>query len=543
VLGDAAPIAGQPGMFRYTVTRNVQGTGAKAYTAGDAVVSYAGNAVGEGFIELTSTNTVQNHLGPTITVYARSAITNWNDVKPVTTMGNLRSFVGAAADIYGFALGNDISLTPAAGFSGMVADTAGLRMYNISAEVYLAAEKILQINPTGGINIYATPGSSRYDYSRAYSFSDATTQYAGLFSSYSASVKYLELRNYSNTTLPTETWILSLSDRGNAVTRLTAQAGGKESFLSLESTYNGVSEIELGADKIVIVANTPIIDTLFNFDFAIKRYGATKLLLAESSIDLTGPINITGNVTLTTAGAYIETNRIRSAANNTLYFTHNDGTEYARFTPTGRLGLGTNNPAGPLHLVGTTDGVIAQMGVDDGLDNVQFVIYGYTSDYTVNTYLTDSVVFYASTNTPKLVLANANSAGTIVFTTGGAPGSGRERLSLASTGAIINCDSGGTHHIRVNGSNKMSIGHVGTNGQFISIPFDPLKFTEVGASISMETTHQLVAGAECCLFMKNDRFYIAYKRPSGVYSYFYLDLASTNTTLGGTHWTMHEGPP
>lgn len=118
------------GGFRFTVTRNLDGTGANAWVAGDAVVS-TGLAVGEGYIDLTSTSTIHNHLGPTITIYSRTATTNWNDVKPVVSMGNLESFVDYSAAEFGFAVGNDLTLDAATGFSGLTADrTNGLRLFN-----------------------------------------------------------------------------------------------------------------------------------------------------------------------------------------------------------------------------------------------------------------------------------------------------------------------------------------------------------------------------------------------------------------------------
>ncbi|MGL4648555.1 MAG: hypothetical protein ACRC1H_04040, partial [Caldilineaceae bacterium] len=106
------------GGYRYSVTRNLDGTGANSWVAGDAVVNYGG-AVGEGFIELTSTTTSQQHLGPTITIYSRTGVGTWDAVKPVVSLGNLESFVDYAADEFGLAIGNDLALTPTTGFSGL----------------------------------------------------------------------------------------------------------------------------------------------------------------------------------------------------------------------------------------------------------------------------------------------------------------------------------------------------------------------------------------------------------------------------------------
>lgn len=142
------------GGYRYTVTRTI-GT-QYAWKTGDAIVNIGG-VIGTGFIELTSTSTTQSHLGPTITIYSRTATTNATDVKPVVTMGNLHSFVDYSTDIFGFAVGNDLTLTPAGGFSGITADAvSGLRMFNTDLTIYDAGAKVVDISKVDGINLIAT---------------------------------------------------------------------------------------------------------------------------------------------------------------------------------------------------------------------------------------------------------------------------------------------------------------------------------------------------------------------------------------------------
>lgn len=141
------------GGYRYSVTRNLDGTGANSWVAGDAAVSL-GNSTSKGYIELTSTSTIHNHLGPTITIYSRSATTNWNDVKPVVTMGNLRSFVDYGADNMGFATGNDLTLTPSTGFKGVTIDRgSGLRMFNTNIQQYASGTLVLELINNDGIGI------------------------------------------------------------------------------------------------------------------------------------------------------------------------------------------------------------------------------------------------------------------------------------------------------------------------------------------------------------------------------------------------------
>ena len=142
------------GGYRYTVTRNI-GT-QYAWKTGDGIVNIGGT-VGSGFIELTSTSTTQSHLGPTITIYSRTSTANVFDLKPVVTMGNLHSFVDYSTDTFGFAVGNDLTLTPSGGFSGVTADaTNGLRMFNTGLTIYDTGVMSIDISKNDGVNLVAT---------------------------------------------------------------------------------------------------------------------------------------------------------------------------------------------------------------------------------------------------------------------------------------------------------------------------------------------------------------------------------------------------
>ena len=125
------------GGWRYGISaRGADGTPANAWLAGDAVVSL-GNSIGDGYIELTSTETVHDHLGPTIAIYSRTGTAAWDDTAPVVAMGNLSSFVGYGVDTFGIALGNDLTLDPETGFKGLTADaTQGLRLFNTDIYLY-----------------------------------------------------------------------------------------------------------------------------------------------------------------------------------------------------------------------------------------------------------------------------------------------------------------------------------------------------------------------------------------------------------------------
>lgn len=137
------------GGYRYSVSRNQDGTGANSWVEGDAVANL-GSAAGEGYIELTSTQTIHSHLGPNITIYSRTAATNWDDSNPVVSLGNLESFVDYAADEFGLAIGNDLILTPTTGLKGLTADrTNGLRMFNTDIALYNGSTQTVDIASDG----------------------------------------------------------------------------------------------------------------------------------------------------------------------------------------------------------------------------------------------------------------------------------------------------------------------------------------------------------------------------------------------------------
>jgi hypothetical protein len=137
------------GGFRYTVERNKDGSGINEWFEGDAVASLQKD-VGEGYIELTSTNTIHSHIGPNITIYARTATTNWNDVVPVISMGNLDSWVGYGIE-FGFAVGNNLLLTPTTGFKGLTADrTNGIRLFSVNLQSYNGSIQTTELSSSDG---------------------------------------------------------------------------------------------------------------------------------------------------------------------------------------------------------------------------------------------------------------------------------------------------------------------------------------------------------------------------------------------------------
>jgi hypothetical protein len=113
--------SGSAGAFSYTVTRNIDGSGANQWYGGDAVVDTG--TVGKGFIDLYALGGVYTGAGPSIVGSVRTGAA-YNAFAPRWAIGNLRDvgYGHAGADYFGFAAGNP------AGAYLYADDTTGIRM-------------------------------------------------------------------------------------------------------------------------------------------------------------------------------------------------------------------------------------------------------------------------------------------------------------------------------------------------------------------------------------------------------------------------------
>lgn len=95
---------GGSGPYSYTVTRNLDGTGANTWYAGDAVFNTG--TTGDGFIDLYSIRGVKaaTQYGPTIVGNVRNSAT-YNDWTECWAIGNLNGLYGYGVDTYGVGLG------------------------------------------------------------------------------------------------------------------------------------------------------------------------------------------------------------------------------------------------------------------------------------------------------------------------------------------------------------------------------------------------------------------------------------------------------
>lgn len=99
------------GPYTYTVTRNLDSSGANDWNAGDSVVNTG--TTGDGFLELYSLRGVKSssQIGPTMVGNVRNSAT-YNDWSEVFAIGNLNGLYGYGLDTYGVGFGKYIAGTP-----------------------------------------------------------------------------------------------------------------------------------------------------------------------------------------------------------------------------------------------------------------------------------------------------------------------------------------------------------------------------------------------------------------------------------------------
>jgi hypothetical protein len=117
------------GPYEYTVTRNLDGSGANEWVANDAIVNTG--QTGDGLLELFQATGLQGGNGPAATVWARSSA-NWNALTAVAQMGNLLGTRGYSASTWGAWFGRYGS-----GYTWLsIDDSNGIRVMNYQTQVF-----------------------------------------------------------------------------------------------------------------------------------------------------------------------------------------------------------------------------------------------------------------------------------------------------------------------------------------------------------------------------------------------------------------------
>lgn len=241
--------SGSAGAYIYSVTRNLDGSGANNWTAGDAVFNTG--TTGDGFIDLYSVNGVipGSTVGPTIVGNVRTG-TTYSNIDPRWAIGNLNGLYGYSADTYGAAFGS-----PSAAWI-KIDPTNGLRIgHNTTTKIELDAsgnasfvQGDVSIDENGILLALATSGVTSD--SNSYRFNaGGGGQQIGLYGYRDSgdTIRTLQLRN-SNAA--DSTLSVTAVSGDVAVLNLTATGGG-----SSTGTIN-LSAGPLGATKAVVFDGT-----------------------------------------------------------------------------------------------------------------------------------------------------------------------------------------------------------------------------------------------------------------------------------------------
>lgn len=131
------------GPYTYSITRNLDGSGANDWTAGDAVFNTG--TTNSGFIDLYSSAGVISGSGPTIVGNVRTG-TTYSNVAPRWAIGNLNGLYGYGATTYGAAFGD------ASGTNVTVDATNGFRIRN-STTAKFSADTSGNLSITGDLSV------------------------------------------------------------------------------------------------------------------------------------------------------------------------------------------------------------------------------------------------------------------------------------------------------------------------------------------------------------------------------------------------------
>lgn len=138
------------GPYTYSVTRNLDGSGANAWAAGDAVLNTG--TTGNGFIDLYSVRGVKagTEIGPTI-VFNQRLSSTYNDWSPRAAIGNLDGLFGYSGSTYGAAFG-----VPT-GPRTTIDATNGVRLFAASS----ATSTRVTLDATNGLRIFGSDNDEK----------------------------------------------------------------------------------------------------------------------------------------------------------------------------------------------------------------------------------------------------------------------------------------------------------------------------------------------------------------------------------------------
>jgi len=226
------------GNYRYFVVRNLDGSGANAWSAGDAVFSTG--TTGDGFIDLYSASGVLSGSGPTIVGNVRTG-TTYSNIAPRWAIGNLNGLYGYGATTYGTAFG-DASAT-----NVTIDATNGLRIRSGTTNK-LVADTSGNLSLTGAFSI-GTSGS----------FSSGATGYStgtGWWMDYNGGTPRFRIGNPAGNQLTWDGTTLTLTGNGSGLTSISGGNITTGSITATQLASNSVTAAKINVTTLdAITAN------------------------------------------------------------------------------------------------------------------------------------------------------------------------------------------------------------------------------------------------------------------------------------------------
>lgn len=260
------------------------------------------------------------------------AFADWNTAGVIKArLGSLAGLGIGSAGEYGLFVGTG----QATSNTYLKAGTAGVVQNNIGSTWYSGGSKIVEITAADGITLF--PLDESYSTNRAYTFSDGSSEFAGLYAGVGATARTLQLNvGYANATGSTSLFIdATNSSGGYAQSALNAQSGtrGAGMYGRVDATNN-------------------ICETLIYANAASGTEAYIQMKVGVLDAWATGLVRL-----------WADTSGYFDALGNGLVFSLDNNTNYASLhrlsggsvTTGARLGIGTSSPGYTLDVVGTAN--------------------------------------------------------------------------------------------------------------------------------------------------------------------------------------------
>jgi hypothetical protein len=427
---------GSAGAYTYTVTRNLDGSGANVWFSGDAVLNTG--TTGDGFIDLYSTSGVLSGTGPTIVGNVRTG-TTYNNIAARWAIGNLNGLYGYGSDEYGAAFGN-------------------------------ASAAHILIDATNGIRIrHSSTDKITLDASGNAAFSGSVTATAGFIGGWAIAAGQLNATNMALVSGAAGTARVQVGTGSDESGIVSTSAGSDIAF------WSGIGFASRASAPFRVTAAGDLVATSATITGSITSTSGTIGGWTINSTSLTG-----GNATLAASG-----NLTLGTGDDVVRLSADDGTY--------RLWIGHATAASAPFRVGKTGGFVATNAVITGditantLDANGGTIGSLTVDGTLTVGGGGSVVAGGVSLTSAGLSLNAGdititAANGIVIGSGAATGSKRIQLgsfTLYGTGSRFFMDAGLTLDGGVIVNNSGVAGFVQASEFLVG---DVIEFVNIGAN-------------------------------------------------------------